>query len=408
MQKPFAALGAVLLGLLASSCPGTGASQRIETARTAKATRSVIPVEAQLPKRGSISEYLDINSRITAERSVQVTSQGTGRCLRVLAEEGEKVKAGDVLAELDRAELEAQLRSATAQLSKLASDFFRAEQMYKEGLGAKAEYDNARFAYEQQQANVNQLQVQLSNMTVRAPISGVVTKKLVQVGQLVTSGTATYEIVDPNSFILVIDPSEQLLPRIKVGQKAKVNVDAVQAGELEATVRKINPSVDPASGTIKVTLDFDPATKAKLRDQAFARVRLVMATRENALLVPKDSIIEENARKYVFVVKDQPVDPVEGPESGGVSSERIQVAERIEVETGLEDSASTEIVSGLEDDVLVITVGQQTLKSGAEVKTTTAADEIVAKSELSAEEALAAAKAERAKGATTRARGVDF
>jgi membrane fusion protein (multidrug efflux system) len=208
--------------------------------------------------------------------------------------------------------------------------------------------------------------------------------------------------------MLVVDPSEQLLPRIKVGQNAKVNVDAVQAAELEATVRKINPSVDPASGTIKVTLDFDPATKTKLRDQAFARVRLIMETREDALLVPKDSIIEENARKYVFVVNDLPADPVERPEAGGGSPERVQVADRVEVETGLEDNAFTEIVSGLEDSVLVITVGQQTLKPGAEVKVTSASDEIVAKAELSAEDALAAAKAERAKGATTRNRDVDF
>ncbi len=383
-----------VLGLLAIAGCSDGAVTSTAAATTqATAEKKVsIPVEVSVPTRGDIAEYFETTSRIEAEKRVEITSEGMGKCLSVNVEEGDTVKAGDVLAELDKSELDAQMRSANAQLAKLKSDNDRAKQLFNEGLSAKAEYDNARYAYEQQSASVNQLQVQVGNMTVRSPINGVITKKSVQRGQLVSSGTPVFEVVDPNSYILTIKPPEKLVSRMKIGQVAKVGIDAVQGEEFEAKVRRINPSVDAQSGTVKVTLDFDASMMDRLRDAAFARVRLVMDTRPNVLLVPKDAIVEENARKYLFLVEKQ--EPVAGTPDDK-SGDQLLVANRIEIETGLEDKDRIEVVSGVKDDSMVVTLGQQTLKPGSEVKVTTMDGELMAKAGASAEEALKAADAER-------------
>jgi RND family efflux transporter MFP subunit len=351
-----------------------------------------IPVEVSAPTRGDIAEYFETTTRIEAEKRVQVTSEGVGKCISVKVDEGDKVSAGDVLAELDKSELSAQMQSANAQLQKLKSDNDRAKQLFTEGLSAKAEYDNARYAYEQQLASVNQLQVQMGNMTIRSPINGIITQKMVQHGQLVSSGSPVFEVVDPNSYILTIKPPEKLVSRMKIGQVAKVGIDAVQGEEFEAKVRRINPSVDAQSGTVKVTLDFDASMMDRLRDAAFARVRLVMDTRPNVLLVPKDAIVEENARKYLFLVEKQ--DAAAGVPNDE-SSEPLLVANRVEIETGLEDKDRIEVVTGVKDDSMVVTLGQQTLKPGSEVKVTTMDGELMAKAGASAEEALKAADAER-------------
>jgi membrane fusion protein (multidrug efflux system) len=165
-----------------------------------------------------------------------------------------------------------------------------------------------------------------------------------------------------------------------------VTIDAHPDHELIATVKRINPSVDPLSGTVKVTLAFGEEAQPFLREAAFARVRLVMETHENALVIPKDTMIEENGRHYVMVVRQDPA------VAGNSETNPRLIAERVEVKTGLEDSNFVEVVSGIDESTLVVTLGQHTLKPGTAVKITNAADEVMSKVNLSAEEALARAR----------------
>ncbi|MBX7255574.1 MAG: efflux RND transporter periplasmic adaptor subunit [Candidatus Hydrogenedentes bacterium] len=393
--RPFQALsvlGVVLAAFVVVGCSGNTESSTAAAKTETSENKVAIPVEVSAPTRGDMAQYFDTTSRVEAEKRVQVTSEGVGKCLSVNVEEGDKVSAGDVLAELDKAELSAQMRSAKAQLQKLKSDYDRSKQLVSEGLSAPVEFDNARYAYEQQLASVNQLQVQLDDTTIRSPINGIITKKLVQRGQLVSSGSPAFEVVDPNSYMLTIQPPEKDVGRIKVGQVARVEVDAAGDQEFEAKVRRINPSVEAETGTVKVTLDFDSATMAKLRDAAFARVQLVLETRPNVLRVPKDAVVEENARKYLFIVEKKAED---ASAAAAAQGEPVLLANRVEIETGLEDKDLIEVVSGVKDDSMIVTLGQQTLKSGSEVKVTTMDGELMAKAGLSADEALKEAEAER-------------
>jgi membrane fusion protein (multidrug efflux system) len=225
---------------------------------------------------------------------------------------------------------------------------------------------------------------------------------------LVSSGMQVFRIVDPASFILTISPPERELPRLAVGQKAKVTIDAMRGKEFEATIRRINPSVDPISGTVKVVLDFDEDMRKQLRESAFARVKLVMATLQNVLLAPKEALLEEEGRQYVFVVRPAAA-PVDGPspastpaaeEPPAVTAETQEagetfVAERVEVRAGLEDTNRVQILSGVTEDDLLITNGQYTLKPGSKVRVTNLHDEVWNNAKLSADDALAAAEKRR-------------
>lgn len=374
----------------------------------------VIPVEAQHPHRGIIAAYFETTTRVTAENQVEVTSEGVGKCIKVYVDEGDTVKQGDILVDLDKEEALASLRETEVQVRKQRSDFEIAQKSLQEGLISRSEYDNARFAHEQGIATLNSQKVQLENLTIRTPISGVVTKRNIQLGILVSSGAPVFSIVDPTSFHLAINPPERELQRLHIGQEAKVTIDALPNEEFAATVSRVNPSVDAVTGTVKVLLDFNEADLRNLREAAFARVRLVMETHENALLVPKDALVEENARKYLFVAKESSVSGQDtaastGDEtqaSGDVGESGSQfIADRVEVEAGLEDSDFVEIVSGIDENALVITRGHYNLKPGAQVKLTNAEAELAAKIDLSAEEALRAARARRDEDAEQSKRG---
>lgn len=400
------AIAGCLIVLLGSGCGMGGqasakstAGQDDSEAKKTAETEVLIPVQAELPTRQDVYAYFETTTNVEAENQVDLTAKGTGQCLSVFVEEGDTVRKGQILAELDKEELEAQIQQSRVQVAQQKSSYEVAQRAAKEGIGTPVDRDNARFAYEQAQKSLEVQEVQLKNLTLRAPISGVVTHRYIQQGMLVTSGTPAFKIVDSSSYVLPINLPERELARVKEGQMASVQIESQPGKVFEATVRRISPNVDLNSGTVKVILDFDKEDREYLMESAFARVKLVMDRHENALVVPKDSLLEENARTYLMVVREQEVAAAEaeaaesGTEEGaepaeGTESKSKFVAERVEVTVGLEDSNVAEIVGGLEEDSLVVTLGQQTLKDGAVVNVTNAKDEILSRAHLSADEAL--------------------
>lgn len=363
----------------------------------------IVPVEAYPPTRGKISAYYETWTRVEAERKVDVASESEGVCETVLVEAGDVVKQGDVLAHLEQEEAEASLQQAKIQVLQNKTAYELAVKQHDQGVGTKLDMDNAMFAFQQSESTVKVQRIQLANKTIRAPIAGTVTSRQIQKGMLISKNMHTFSIVDPSSFMLAIDPPEKELPRLHVGQVATVTIDALQGEEFETRIRRINPSVDSESGTVRAILDFEEEDRLRLRDSAFARVKLVMDTFDDALLVPKEAIVEENTRRYLFVV--QPVEPEpseddesDTPEDGESETpeEPKFVAQRVEVLTGLEDSRFIQILGRLSEKDLVVVNGQNTLKDGAFVHVTTTADAITKRADMTAAEALRAAKEDSA------------
>jgi len=404
MQKSLCwILGAALLVGLAGCDPSEKGT--VNALNTEKPARTAFLVEASQPERRDVSEYLTETGNITAENQVEVLAKGTGHCLSILVEEGDTVVKDQVLAELDKAEMEAQIRQSEVNMTQQKISYERAEAGMKQGIISPAERDNAKSAYEQARASLEMQQVQLAYLTIRAPIDGVITKRNLQAGMLVSSGLAVFKIVDPDSFILPIFVTERSLPRLKIGQEARVTIDSSGDREFIAHVRRINPGVDAQTGSVKVILDFEAQDRPYLRDAAFARYSLVMDTHENALVVPKDAIVEENARRYVMVAQraedsgETPAEESAAPADGNTG----WVAARVEVDTGLEDSNYTEVVTGIDDQTMVITLGQQTVNEGDLLEVGNLEETLKTRGALSADEALEQVKKETAADEASRA-----
>lgn len=414
---PAAVCLAVSAGLLAGCDPNmakTAQERSASLSTTGAAPEVVIPVEATTPTRGDIAMYFETTTRVEAERMVDVSAKASGRCEKVFVEVGDLVKTGQVIAELEKNEAQALYSQSDVMMRKNQTSYEVAKKQYEEGLGPKVEMDNARYTFEQSQATLESQKILLENLTVHAPIDGVITSRDVQTGMLVNMGQKTFRIVDPTSFQVTISPPERELPRLKVGQKAKVTIDALRGKEFDAQIRRINPSVDPVSGTVKVVLDFDEEVRKSLHESAFARVKLVMATLQGVLLAPKEALLDEEGRHYVFVArapkdasaKDGPADPAQAVDaSKDKAAGDVYVAERVEVQTGLEDSDRVQIVSGVAEGDLLITNGQHTLKPGSKVRVTTTHDAVFQNAAVSADDALARAEEKRAAGGSAKPGG---
>lgn len=420
-------IAALLLAIAVASASASGCNPSADQSVRAQETeevipRVVIPVEAGRPVRGPISEYLETISRIEANVRVDVTAEGMGKCVSVTADIGDTVRQGQVLAQLDTTEMAAQLAQNEVQVRQQRADYERAQQGYAFGGTPKAELDAARFAYEQGLASLRVQKIQYDNLTIKSPIDGLVVMRMVERGQLVSSGTPVFSLVDPTTFQLVVEPPERELSRLSVGQQALVTIDALPGRVFDAFVQRIDPVADPVSGTIRARLAFDEDDRLNLLEGLFSRVRLVMETIPDALLVPKDVVVEENGRYYVFVIEQQTPEEFvsdqlelfeesndmedEESEQGGDENELIEpvidmpegpvtVALRREVEVGLQDSRHMQITAGLDDDEVIVVVGQSNLRTGAEVSITSADAEVAATVGLSKEEALQRAREAR-------------
>jgi membrane fusion protein (multidrug efflux system) len=151
-----------------------------------------------------------------------------------------------------------------------------------------------------------------------------------------------------NPLLAVLHVPERQLGKLKVGHSASLEVDAIDGREFAGRIDRISPVVDPATGTVKVTIEVRDRTR-RLKPGMFARVNIVHDVHLNAMLVPKDAIIAEDRESCVFVVRDS-------------------TAYRRTVETGFVNSSHIEVLSGVSDGDTVVTIGKGGLKDSTKVE----------------------------------------
>ncbi|MCX8064058.1 MAG: efflux RND transporter periplasmic adaptor subunit [Candidatus Hydrogenedentes bacterium] len=344
------------------------------------------PVEATYPQRNKISKFFETTSRVSAENKVDVISKGMGICVEICVEEGERVKEGQVLAKLDTSEVETQILQTKVNIEKCKSALAIAEQSLREGIGSKVERDNAKFALDAAEATLKIQQLQLKNQTITAPISGVITRRNINKGVMVSVGMPVFSIVDPDSYCIPISIPEREISKVFHGQEAEVFIDSCPEKKYRTVVDRISPTIDSSSGTVKATLKFVDFNNDLdcIKDYAFSRVKLVMETRENVLTIPKDAVLEESGKKYVFIAERLSSESGENSKTKTESNDdNIYIAKKVEIQVGLEDPMSIEVVSGIDDNTMVITLGQMSLKPGSIIKVTSLEESVNSSSPLS-------------------------
>ena len=356
------------------------------------ATVKVAPVTAQTGAAAAQGAVLNASGYVVARRRATVSSKVTGKVLRILIEEGQPVREGQILAHLDdtqpRAALayaEAQLASARkaaaedqARLKQAELTLARRQQLLQEQVVGKAELDEAqsnvdslkaRIAYTQLQVGVAESQValqktQLADMVVRAPFSGIVISKDAQPGEMISpvsagggfTRTGIGTIVDMSSLEIEVDVSETYINRVVPGMKVEAVLDAYKDWPIPAHVITTIPSADRAKATVRVRIGFDkldprilPDMSVKvtlLRDEPAAGTAAPAAPR---VLLPKAAVRTADGRKIVFVLREDRV-------------------ERRAVSVGLEQGDQVEVLSGVSAGERVVVDGPATLKDGDKVK----------------------------------------
>jgi RND family efflux transporter MFP subunit len=194
----------------------------------------------------------------------------------------------------------------------------------------------------------NLASIQINKSSVYAPVAGTIAARHVDPGEGASPGMPVLTIVNNDLLYLEVSVSEEDLEKIEVGRSAEVTVDAVPDRTFSGHVYALNPAVHPASRTGSARISIGNPT-GELRAGMFARASIVVEERSDVLVVPREAILPQDGKDFVYVAK------------GGVANRR-------EVEVGMQRETQCEVVSGIEEGEQVIVAGQTLLKPGQRVK----------------------------------------
>jgi len=353
---PSLLLAMLMATVVLSGCKGGKEPASDEAAKTEDAGKDgkegekkpeAVPVEVVSVGRQAITASYAGTANLEAPGESQVVAKTSGVMVQLLAEEGQVVRKGQVLARLDgdRVRLEAQRSAAT--VNKLENNYRRSQKLRQEKLVSADSDEQIRFELEAARASLALARLELSYTNIVAPISGVVAQRMVKPGNLISLNAPVFRIVDNSRLEAVLNVPEREMAVLKQGMPLRMMVDAIPGQVFEGKVDRVSPVVDSGTGTFRVVCAF--AGNETLRPGMFGRIEVIFDQRQNILTIPRVALLEDEGETAVYVV-------------------RGNKAARIPVKLGYTTGEFAEILSGVKEGDRVITAGKVAVRDGTEVQ----------------------------------------
>ncbi|TFY98536.1 efflux RND transporter periplasmic adaptor subunit [Ramlibacter rhizophilus] len=317
----------------AAGAGGAGAAARPPAVEVAKVARVRLVDEAQAV--GSLR----------SRQSVVLRPEVSGRIAQIHFRDGERVRRGQLLVQLDDELPRAQMQQSQAELSIVQANHRRNQELVAQGFISQRSVDESAAALQVAQAKVALAKAQADRLRIVAPFDGTTGIRNVHVGDYLKDGSDIVNIEDLDAILVDFRLPERYQTRVRPGQGAVVTVDAVPGQRFQARVQAIDPLVDANGRSVGVRGCIDNRA-GQLRPGMFARVTAVFGEREDARVVPEEALVPQGGRQFVIRL-------VDGPDQDA------KVAQRVEVKVGVRQPGRVEILEGLEAGDLVVVAGQQ-------------------------------------------------
>ena len=331
-----------------------GACESGEEASDDEDETPAIPVEIATATRGDIYATYAGTAPIEAFADAMVIAKVGGEVREIFVEEGDDVTTGQILARLDGDRLRFEMLQAEANLRKSQRDHQRNLDLLEKDLISAGDFEKIQYEMEALQATYDLAKLEVSYTEIRAPIDGVISERVIKVGNTIDVNAPTFQVTSLEPLIAYLHVPEREFRRIDPGQDAAIEVDALPGDRFVATVARVSPVVDAGTGTFKITIEVSDPSR-RLKPGMFGRISIVYDMHADAMQVPRSAVIEEAGETSIFVVRDD-------------------VAERRAISTGYAQDGRIEILEGLADGETFVVVGQTGLKNGSRVSIINAVD----------------------------------
>ena len=305
-------------------------------------------VEATKVRQMTMRDDAEAVGSLRSRRSVVLRPEISGRITQLNFSDGQRVRKGQLLVQLDDQLPRAQVQQSRAELSIARANHKRNQELVAQGFISQRSVDESAANLEVAEAKLALAEATAQRLRIVAPFDGVAGIRGVNVGDYLKDGADIVNVEDLDAVYVDFRLPERLQNKVKTGQTARVAFDALPGVQYSAVVLAINPQIDADGRSLAVRGCIDNR-RLQLRPGMFARVTAVFGERSDANVVPEEAIVPDGAAPYVLRV-------VAGPEEGS------QVAKRTPVRLGARTPGFVEVVEGLSPMDVVVTAGQQRLQ----------------------------------------------
>ena len=301
---------------------------------------SQIVVSSTFPSTQEINEEENLMGLIYSKSSPSLAVEVSGRVVKIIADVGDKVKAGDILAKIDSEKYNLQFSQAKAEIARLSAllvnkelDLQRAEKLFKDNLVSEEMMDRTKADFNALKEQMNAADAQLRNANrlieetnINAPIESEVAIKHIDAGDYVQPGMVVYELVDTKNLKVDLSFPEYLSPKLKKGLEVRITSPTNPDEIVISKIKDIKPNIDSRNKSLTTIIDFEnPGTWLP---GASSRATVVFSKFENAIVVPQISVVRRSIGEVIYVVKGDSVK--ETPVKTGLRKEGyIQILEGI-------------------------------------------------------------------------------
>jgi membrane fusion protein (multidrug efflux system) len=279
---------------------------------------------------------------VRARQGVMLRPEVSGRIARIGFTDGQRVKRGQLLVQLDDTLQQAQLKQAQAQASIARTNLQRSRELVGQGFISQSAVDQNAAALEVAQAQVALAQAQAQRMRILAPFDAIAGIRSVDVGDYLKDGADIVQLEDIASVWVDFRLPERFIARVKTGQPVEVSLDAMPGRAFGGQVDALDSLVEANGRSLLVRARLENPG-GELKSGLFARTRIVFAQRANALVVPEEALVPQGGKQFIVKVIDGP---------GG------KVTQRLEAKVGARLAGKAEILEGLAAGDTVVTAGQ--------------------------------------------------
>ena len=337
-----------VVGLIGWVLTNNKKKNEAKTAGVAQTGTGDVTVRVSPVAKEALATDFGANGNFAPAQQMNFASENSGRVTRVLVDEGSYVRRGQTLAIIETDVLNIDLESAQAAYQNAARDRQRYENAYKTGGVTQQQVDQARLAVENAEARVRQARVRVGDANIKASINGIVNKRYIEPGAVVSPGTQLFEIVDVSRLKLNITVNETQVANLKLGDKVDVKASVYPDLNFGGTVTFIAPKADASLNfPVEIEIASDPGNKLKAGMYGTALFKMDNAT--PIITVPRAAFVGSVSSNQVFIV-----------ENGNVARLRNVIAGRVMGD-------KVEVLQGLKEGENVITSGQINLVEGSKV-----------------------------------------
>jgi membrane fusion protein (multidrug efflux system) len=325
--------------------PGNAAEASSPAAGNAASAGKPIAVEAAKVEIARLSDDTQAVGSLRSRRGVVLRPEVSGRITQLNFTDGQRVRKGQVLVQFDDQLPRAQVQQSQAELSIAQANQKRNQELVAQNFISQRSLDESAANLQVAEAKLSLARATAARLKIIAPFDGMVGIRQVNVGDYLKDGADIVNVEDIEAIFVDFRLPERFQNKIRRGQTAMLDIDALPGRKYTAQIQAIDPLIDANGRSIGIRGCIDNR-QLQLRPGMFARVNTVFGVRENARVVPEEAIVPQGARQFVIKL-------LEGP------NEQTRTTQRVEVKVGLRSPGKVEIVEGLEAGDVVVATGQQ-------------------------------------------------